>query len=319
MKNLDIFYDEQNNVYQVRTKNDTLIFEFVNKEEERIFLTIIKLYEQADTYSFDALRKELRQFEYEQVLDVVQELKMCGFLNAANFTETDALESGASFSYSSWAGITAMPSLCHLCFIGHSRLGKCFRSKALQFGYENLRIIETPTDKLTRAIIDSIACESDFVVMDAYYWNPRVLSEFNETMLLHKKPWLYVDGMIDDLNYSIGPIFHGEETGCYECMQSRIAGNDVNNSYTQSYKKYLIREGAFSKNKECSLLIEDILASMILLDINKYIFGTGVPETWKNVLLFNTTDYSLSKQYFLKNPLCDTCNPKLPFAYSPWT
>lgn len=74
----------------------------------------------------------------------------------------------------------------------------------------------------------------------------------------------------------------------------------------------------FSKNRICSLLIEDMVASIVVIEVNKYILGLGVPETWKNTLLLNISNYSIAKQYFLKNPLCEHCNPELPYASSPW-
>lgn len=37
MNQFDIFFDSQNKVYQVRTKSDTLIFEFPDPEEENLF------------------------------------------------------------------------------------------------------------------------------------------------------------------------------------------------------------------------------------------------------------------------------------------
>ena len=40
----DIFYDEDNKAYQVRTKSDVIVIEFVEEEKEKIFLSIIELY-----------------------------------------------------------------------------------------------------------------------------------------------------------------------------------------------------------------------------------------------------------------------------------
>lgn len=318
MKEFDIFYDSQNNVYQVRTKRDALVFEFPDQEEEQIFQAILRLYDKSDMQSFNTIKRELAQYNQSKILDVVQELQKCNLLNSSNFSDCIPNDIPDSGLYSVWHGISAFLDKCKLCFVGHKQLGEHVVEKAKSFGYTSIEMIYTPNDSLDEEKIKEIAVKSDFVIMDATFWSPLLLSSFNTVMLELNKPWLYIDGMIDRIHYSVGPLLHGEETGCYECLVKRMDSNDYNRTYTESYCKYLTESKKFSKNKLCSEPIEDIIASIILLDINKYILGTGVPETWKNTLLFNTSNYSITKQYFLKNPLCDYCNPKLPYAFSPW-
>lgn len=318
MNNFDIFFDSQNNVYQVRTKSDALIFEFPDSEEEQIFLAIHKLYEKYNVISFATIKKELSHFCLSKVLNVVQELQKCNLLNVGNYSDYIQEENKLVDSYNLWKGISAIPSKCKLCFIGHKQLGERIVDKAKSIGYESISVIYTPTESLTETKVDEIANTYDFVIMDATFWNPYLLSCFNSAMIERSKPWLFIDGMIDSTNYSIGPIFHGRETGCYECLTSRMASNDFNRLYTEEYRNYLTEMKLFSKNRICSLLIEDMVASIVVIEVNKYILGLGVPETWKNTLLLNISNYSIAKQYFLKNPLCEHCNPELPYASSPW-
>lgn len=82
MKQFDIFFDSQNNAYQVRTKSDTLVFEFSDSDEEKIFLSILKMYEKEDIHSFAQIREELKAYNQSKVLDVVQELQKCSLLNS---------------------------------------------------------------------------------------------------------------------------------------------------------------------------------------------------------------------------------------------
>lgn len=318
MKQFDIFHDSQNKVYQVRTKSDTLIFEFPCPEEEKIFLAILNLLEKSAILNFKSIQKELCHFEQSKVLDVVQELQKCTLLNSSNYSDYVQEHTSTTDTYCKWHGISAFSGQCKLCFIGHKQLGERIVDKAKSQGYTSIDVIYTPTDVFSETKIKEIAKTYDFVIMDATFWNPLLLSCFNTAMLAQNKPWLYIDGMIDNANYSIGPIFHGKETGCYECLVSRMESNDFNRPYTEAYRKYLTERNIFSKNKICSIPIEDIVASIVILDVNKYMLGLGVPETWKNLLLLNISNYSVTKHYFLKNPLCEECNPKLPYTISPW-
>lgn len=318
MKQFDIFFDSQNNAYQVRTKSDTLVFEFSDSDEEKIFLSILKMYEKEDIHSFAQIREELKTYNQSKVLDVVQELQKCSLLNSSNYTDVSTGLENQKGSFAFWHGLSPIPSDCKICFVGHQQLGKCFLEKAQKFGYTKVDGIWIPNEDFSEKRLKEISNLYDFYVMDAYYWNPRLLSLFNQLMLEQNKPWIFIDGMIDSNHYSIGPLFHGEETGCYECLESRIASNDYNKVYTDAYRNYLLKHNAFSKNNLCAFPYDDIVANIVLLDINKYILGIGVLETWKNVLLFDTTSYSITKHYFLKNPLCIHCNPKIQYAYSPW-
>lgn len=317
-QNFDIFYDIDNNVYQVRTKSEAFIFEFLNKEEECIFLKIVDLYRKANVYTYQFLKEELKEYEDSKVIDVIQELQSCELLNERNLQEAKVNQGEHHNRYDLWNGLIPFASTCKLGFIGHCQLCDLVFDKAKNMGYTIFNCIKTPCDNHTEEELSRFIEGQDFIVMDATYWSPRMLSTFNSLMLLTGKPWIYVDGMIDSVHYSLGPIFHGEETGCYECLESRIESNDYNRAFSLSYKKYLEENNEFSKNTIVSLPIEEIVANLIMMEINKCILGIGVPETWRNILLFNTHNYSITKHYFLKNPLCTSCHPRLSYTNSPW-
>lgn len=316
--NFDIFHDVNNNVYQVRTKSEAYIFEFPDIEEESIFLRIVDMYTKNNFYTYSSLVDGLKEHNRDKVYDVIQELLSCKLLNASNYEQVDVKGETLHKRYKLWNGLTSITGVCKLGFIGHSQLCDTFFEKAKNMGYLDLEYIKVPEQNATEEYVLDFIDRNDFIVMDATYWNPRLLSDFNRLMLLRGKPWLYVDGMIDSIHYSIGPIFHGEETGCYECLESRIRSNDYNLTYSLSYKKFLEENNKFSKNLVVSKPIEEIIANFIILEVNKYNLGIGIPETWKNTLLFNINSYSISKHYFLKNPLCSACHPQLSYTTSPW-
>lgn len=57
----DIFFDKDNNVYQVRTRNNGVTVEFSDKEQESIFIAILALYKKKTFTHFLRLKKNLLQ------------------------------------------------------------------------------------------------------------------------------------------------------------------------------------------------------------------------------------------------------------------
>ena len=73
MKKLDVFYDKENEVYQVRTKANAVVIEFASKEKENIFLEISKLYDKAEFITCPQMIKALKKHhDHAQVLDVLK-------------------------------------------------------------------------------------------------------------------------------------------------------------------------------------------------------------------------------------------------------
>lgn len=143
------------------------------------------------------------------------------------------------------------------------------RKKLNLKGYKNISFIEAKGLSLTNQSIKNIVGTYDFIIMDASNWNPYLLSVFNDLMLEQNKPWLLVSGLMDNIHYSIGPIFHGKETGCYDCFESRLMSNDHNSIYTSVYREFLMVEKKFFKKTSVDDIIEDLIASLIVLEVIK--------------------------------------------------
>lgn len=202
-------------------------------------------------------------------------------------------------------------------YIGEKEMGGKLKEKALLYKYQNLDILDI-NDKIGEDNIEHILDKNDFIIVDLNSWNPYYTDFINKKALEKNKPWLLVEGVINEWTYSIGPLFHGKETGCYDCFNRRLLSNDENACYTISYENYLRNERKTSKPGEISSLVKDLIASIIILDISKYIGGLYVPDTWRANLLITVNPFTIARHNFLKAPICSTCKPELDYNSSPW-
>ena len=318
----DVFFDETNNVYQIRTKNDVIVIEFSDSEKESIFKEILNLYEKQDYYTFLQIKEKLiSKYPYEKVFDVIQELQDCCLLTEDNFeaspdecikiTHPDEI---SPFNFNKQ--FDNIPE-AKLGYIGDKELGEIIKTKAVEYGYEKWDA-HYLSDKIEESIIRDIFENNDFIIVDSSIWNPYIMELSNEIALELKRPWLLIEGMVDFINFSIGPLFHGRETGCYECYKNRLRSNDEFILYTQSYEAYLKKNKKSAKPDIVQKLVKDFIACITIMDISKFIAGWYIPETWRTCLMVNIQTFCITKHPFLKAPVCYKCNPLIDYNPYPW-
>lgn len=319
-KKYDVFFDEENDLYQVRTKNDILVIEFSDKEKDLIFQEILDRYDKEDFCTFKMLRKVLvPKYSYEKVLDVISHLQECALLNTENFeAEENIFPAEVPMMDPIWVDKEFKDlSALHIGHIGEKEFAQIIKEKAELYDYKYFHFLEM-TDELQDQEMVRLFENSDFVIVDLLLWNPYRMERINRIALDTKKPWLLVEGLVDMTNFSVGPIFHGKETGCYACYSRRLRANDEYFVYNVAYANYLQDRRQCAKPDKISVLVKEWMASVVVLDISKYIGGWYVPETWRNSLIFNTQNYMVAKQPFLKAPICTECKPELDYNPSPW-
>ena len=318
----DVFFDKANNVYQIRTKNDTIVIEFSDTEKEAMFKDILDLYEKQNYYTFLQIKEKLiLKYPYEKILDVIQELQDCCLLTEDNF-ETDIdenvkrtnLNNIPSFSFNKQFG--SIPQT-RLGYVGDKELGEIIKTKAIEYGYEKWDA-HYLNENIEESIIRNVFENNDFIIVDSSIWNPYIMELINEIAIELKRPWLLVEGLVDFIYFSIGPIFHGRETGCYECYKNRLRSNDEFRLYTQSYEAYLKKDKKSAKPDLVQKLVKDFIACIIIMDISKFIGGWYIPETWRTCLMVNIQNFCITKHPFLKAPICYKCNPLLDYNPYPW-
>ncbi len=317
MKNrYDIFYDSDNSVYQVRTKNNCVVIDFSGDDGvmEEIFKAIIELYNKQEFYTYSQISNILnKRFSCEKIYDVVNELIECGLLNNDNFED-----SNNTFNFQQFQIASAFVNLdLTIGIIGESTFTQLIKSKLKNNGLNNVLVLDSSKNISERELNDFVS-RSGFIVHDQIIFNPNLTKALNQCALDSDKPWLLTEGPIDGLYFSIGPIFHGKTTGCYECYLKRILSNDANASFSSKYIEYLSKHDINAKFDPISNLVLDMTSSIIVFDLLKFLTNNGIPQTWRNVLLFNSNTYNIEKHYFLKAPVCTVCNPQLAYTPSVW-
>ncbi len=314
MKQFDIFFDEDNNLYQVRTKIDTTIIEFTDLGKEQIFKDLIRLYDTRDKISLPTIQKLLSSADYNKLLDVVKELQECGILNELNFEAKDSVIIPDIYAKE----VNNKPiSESKISYIGTTDFGKLVKDKSSQYNIEHFAIYST--DELSDEMIESILCNSDFTIVDALTWNPYKMRVINQNALKHNKPWLLIEGLTFSGKFSIGPIFHGKHTGCYDCYRNRIRSNDEFINFNDSYNKYLEANKASAKpDLNMQPVVKDMAAAIVIADTLKFLYAWYPPETWKCCVLINPSNYEVEKHTFMKAPICHVCKPALDYNPAPW-
>lgn len=304
----DIFKDENNGCYQIRSKTSTFAVVFDEEISEAIFLRIVELSSQEKRFDLQKIRKELLStFEENKVLSVLHNLREVGLI--PDDIDVSTREQSSVFR-----------SICDssLAIIGSSELTKALKVVCESEKIKKLSIYEYNM-KDFKERIPQIFKENDFVIVDAHEWSPYHLEIINETAVALNKPWLYISG-VNEAYIELGPLFYGKETGCYNCLISRIKSNHAYPQYLTSYENYLrelkrpsVCAGMYHEN-----IIYSLIANFAIYEIIKFTEGWALPITWQSVVKINLYNYESSIHTLLKKPLCEVCKPHLKYNPAPW-
>lgn len=312
----DIFYDNTNNCYQVRTKTNTFSIVFDEKEQENIFFAVVQHFIKNPELTLQQLKSLLiKNFKEEKVLQLLTDL-----------AKSDLL----SFEMQAELGVNSNPyvnidpseiifiSNTSLAIIGSSKVSTEIEIVAKREKFKSVKIYEFENNE-TLEKFEKIFKEHDFIVVDAQKWSPFHLKMINETALKLNKPWLYIGG-ISEFSIEIGPLFYGRETGCYNCLMSRLKSNQMKPQFFVEYEKHLTETK--KPGAEDLLPHEGVLYKMIscfvVYDIMKFIESWALPVTWQTIIKFNVFNYTSTMHSLLKKPYCETCRPVLKYNPSPW-
>ena len=324
----DIFEDEKLGVFQIRSKGDVIIAEFNDEEEKNIFRDIIQYLQlTAETNLIDLYNLLLeREHDKDKVLYVFSELKEFNLINESVIKDTFDLKLKDQLKFlgngpdeeggSSASEVQLKIQNSKLVLFGNGILTEQLLDKAVKSGFEQAVSYSIETEQEESDLENKIV-DSDLLIVDADQWNPFFIEELNRLALRHKKPWILIPG-IDGIKASVGPLFIGKETGCYHCLSSRLKSNMEFLPYFEGYEKYLRDNKKTAKNSGGPIALYEMLASLCMLEVIKYVTGWAVPVIYKAFITINMYDYEFKVHSLLKSPGCPVCSPSVDFNIAPW-
>ena len=318
LNKFDVFKDDANNCFQLRTKTDSYTLEFDDPEKEAIFLKVVDIVIKDPAITLKKLKSKLAQkYPEPQIMEVLSVLNGYELLSesmAASLLSGQDVATHAGTKNDQTDAIVDR----NIAIIGDGGLATALLKTAKSQPFKN-SLRYSFSELADKDKIEKIVSQADFLIVDANEWSPYHIEIINECALRHTKPWLYVSG-IEGVAAKIGPLFYGQETGCYNCLISRIKSNNDYPSFLVSYEHHL------KENKKASKpdilpnadLVYYTIANLALLEVMKFFYQWSLPVTWKTLLSLDVTSFTMSKHALLKKPFCEVCKPSLAYNPAPW-
>ncbi len=315
-KEFDVFFDEVNQCYQIRTKANSFAIDFDDDSKKEVFERVLKLDSSSLAKSYQLLIKE---FDQSKVIDVFSTLKDNGLLPLEELDSIPELQEKKTADFGAQQELTSLEDLSVL-ILSDGVIGERLKEVLKRNNVTKITHL-SPEEFASKSEekIEQLVKGSSFSFFDATSWNPKGLELMNTKALEYKKTWLHIGGLEEYL-FKIGPIFQGDETGCYDCLMKRMKSNYDHSDYLNEYEKYLKEMGKSAKPDKFIHLdsFYDILANMAFIELTKFIQFWAVPTTWKKVITINALDFQTTSHDLLKVPFCDTCGTHVDFNPAPW-
>jgi len=310
----DVFKDETNNCFQLRTKSNAYALEFDDVEKENIFLKIVEAIQERPSISLKQIRELFVKAANPKVSEVLSTLNEYGFLPVPTSMEMVGKDISEQKSDKNYAALEKIS----IGIIGEGELFETLSKRSASIHFN--KIIKKNYKELKNAKdIKKLIQGVDFIIVDANHWSPFHLELINQIALENQIPWLYVGGL-EEVAIKVGPLFFGKETGCYNCLISRLKSNHEYPEMLTAYESYLHERKLASKPDMFPSLeiIYGLISDLVLLEIAKFYESWSLPLTWRTVLSFDIMSYQMTQHSLLKKPFCEVCKPELEYNPSPW-
>lgn len=321
-ENLDVFYDEDNHCYQMRTKCVSFSIEFNSEEKRIVFEALIKEVNENNLGLKSVFKKLVKKFDEAKVIDVLSTLNEYELLPVDEIHELDGKITAKANPYYDEADISEQKNTSDLSvwLLGDSLFSKVFSKKYSKGTFKKFdHFTFSEFENTKEDLIDDYFKVHDLLVFDAAEWNPHIAELINKKALEHNKPWLFVGGF-EEYALKVGPIFYGKETGCYNCLVKRMKSNHDHVNYFNSYENYLRKNKLSSKPDQFIYLdaFYEMASTIVFLEITKLFELWSVPTTWKHFISINALNYEVVRHALLKVPFCNVCKPELEYNPAPW-
>lgn len=323
----DIFEDKKHNVYQVRSGSELMIIEFEDQEKKEIFEMALKILKSKKKIDYKLLLSILsRQFSKRKIIEVISSL-----LNENIIEEIEEKDLGNErktilnlqvkfLNKEKMKGVDLQKNIkkTSLLILGSSLWLNLLKEKAQKSGFEKIKCVKLRKKNCFSEISEYIK-KSDFVIVENERPAPWVVEELNMKLAELNKPWLLIMGS-EGFTIRVGPMFLGKGTGCYNCLTLRIKSCMESDfySYNEEYENYLKSNLKIGTSGGSLVLAYDILSSISLIEILKYITGISIPVIYKSYISLDLLNYEFQIHHLLKVPNCPICGPKFEVMPSPW-
>ncbi len=176
------------------------------------------------------------------------------------------------------------------------------------FHYES-----TFTDKNIAQFVEG----KDFVLVDSTSYIPSFLQLFNRIALKRKIPWILVSCFRAYRGF-IGPLFWGEETGCYSCYDKRVKSVLPQHKELLYYETYIDEKKTPTKIGNIEISFCKLVYTLAVIEVKKFLLSYGFPHTYKRLLEIEFDEYTTTWHNFYKVPFCPYCNSKSKLTCAPW-
>ena len=322
-KDFDIFKDEYNFCYQIRTKSTIFTIEFDEKEKESIFIDILDVFSKNENITYKNFVKKFNNVDKSKLIDVVQKLSELELFPLdflidfkENNIESDDIKPNNNPYFDKEASENIDFSNKTITIFGddEGHLTKEVSRLIKTAGFKNRKTIS-----YNKGNNNLNFEESDFIVVISDRWSPYHLEKINKRALENNIPWIYVGGITENI-VTIGPLFYGKETGCYNCLISRMKSiNDYPDILTE-YEKFLKENKKASKPDIIpnSFFYNNIVANFVVIELFNFFIGFPIPNTWRTMLSIDIYNFDMVKHRLLKKPYCEVCKPDIHYNSAPW-
>lgn len=314
-KEFDVFFDSDNNCFQIRTKNNCYTLDFEDDARRVIFEQLVKMESDNLSGNFNTL---VKTHPKALVIDVFASLRDYGLLSPEGTSEIPELLSGEVCSPSAQPLKNLEDQ--KVIVISDNVLGKHLSEILISRGIANTKLLSAALfASFSSGQIDELMVKTDFFFADASAWNPKALELLNKYAIKHNKPWLHIGG-VEEYQAKVGPLFLGDASGCYDCLISRIKSNHSYVPYFNAYEAHL-RNQMKSSKPDTFIHIESynaVISHYAYLEFTKFVQFWSIPSTWRKVLMVNMLTFESQSHDLLKVPFCETCNHDQFYNPSPW-
>ncbi len=298
MNKFDYFKDKSTNIYQIRVDNDIFTIEAENAEQDTILCNVLNFLQSEESDLQLLIDKLTSKYSHQLLLKTLD-----GLFDYIPKLKADQLANNLKKN--------------KVAIFGNGKISEKLYERLVSSSEEVslYKFEDVNTEK-----IKTILFQVDFTFVDASRWAPYYIKNINNEAIKLEKPWLLIDGKTSS-NPTIGPLFYGKDTGCYECLIERYQNNLTEKSIFSSYLNYLDSNRVVSKVESDVIKnenIQNLLVDYALLEYENFMSGWNKPETYRTLLEINTNKYEIIKHKLLKVPYCTTCNPELEYSSSPW-